>query len=127
MIHILAAETSPLASQLLADALRRSRIPKFQVSIPSSLTPDGCFEEIARTRPDVAVLALNLRNEPLSALEVIRDLHSQGTDTKCVVLLEQSDRNLVEATCPEQDVAQHEDAPRFRSTSISHATFWPPD
>lgn len=95
MIHILAAETSPLASQLLADGLRRSRSSKFQVTIPSSLSPDGCLEEIARTRPDVAVLALNLRNEPLSALEVVRELHSQRIDTKCVVLLEQSDRNLV--------------------------------
>ena len=95
MIHILVAETSPLASQLLADGLRRSRTPKFEVSIPPSLSPDACLAEIARTRPNVAVLALNLQNEPLSAMEVIRDLHSQGVETKCIVLLEQSDRNLV--------------------------------
>lgn len=95
MIRILVADTSHMASQLLADSLKRSRSPKFEVTVPKSLDPDSCLSQILEARPDVAILALNLQNQHLSAVEVVRVLRSQGVRTKCIVLLEQSERKLV--------------------------------
>jgi DNA-binding NarL/FixJ family response regulator len=95
MISILVADTSPMTSHLLADALRRSRNPKFDVSLPAVLNADVCVKEIAEKQPDVAVLALDLQNRPLCALGVARELKLRALRTKCVVLLEQAEKNVV--------------------------------
>ena len=95
MIRLFVADTSPMASQLLADALRRFRNPRFEVVTPKTFAPDDCFEDIIGQSPDVAVLALDLHNRPLSALEIVRELRLRTLHTKSVVLLEQADRKLV--------------------------------
>src|SRR5438874_3133564 len=74
MIRLFVADTSPMASQLLADALRRFRNPRFEVATPKSVNPDDCLSEILQQSPDVAVLALALQNHPLGALQIVREL-----------------------------------------------------
>jgi DNA-binding NarL/FixJ family response regulator len=95
MIRLFVADTSPMASQLLADALRRFRNPRFEVATPKSVNPDDCLSEILQQSPDVAVLALALQNHPLGALQIVRELRLLALRVKCVVLLEQADRSLV--------------------------------
>ncbi|HWC17650.1 MAG TPA: hypothetical protein VG498_11590, partial [Terriglobales bacterium] len=68
MIRLFVADASPMASQLLADALRRFRNPRFEVTVAKSLHPDTCVEEICRQSPEIALLAMSLAGEPLSAL-----------------------------------------------------------
>ncbi|HVH87007.1 MAG TPA: response regulator transcription factor [Terriglobales bacterium] len=95
MIRLFVADASPMASQLLADALRRFRNPRFDVAVPKSQNLDECVEEISRQSPDVAILALSLAGGPLSALGVVRELRHRAPQMKSVVLLEQADPKLV--------------------------------
>ena len=95
MIRLYVADSSPMASLLLADALRRFRNPRFQVAVAKSLNPDDCVEEISRQSPDVAVLAISLAGGPLSALDVVRLLRIRTPHIRSIVLLEQGDPKLV--------------------------------
>ena len=95
MIRLYVADASPMASQLLADALRRFRNPRFDVTVAKSLNPDDCVEEISRQSFDVAVLAISLAGGPLSALDVVRVLRLRAPQIRSVVLLEQGDPKLV--------------------------------
>lgn len=95
MIHLFVADASPMASQLLADALRRFRNPRFEVTVAKSLNPDDCVEEISQRSFDVAVLAMSLAGGPLSALDVVRELRVRSLHARSVVLLERGDAKLV--------------------------------
>lgn len=95
MIRVLVADSTPMASELLADVLRRSRSPKFEVTVPQSLSPDACLEHILRAKPEVAILASSLHSEPQSGIEVLRSARIRGVAMKTIVLLEQAERNLV--------------------------------
>lgn len=84
-----------MASQLLADALRRFRNPRFEVTVAKSLQPDTCMEEICRQSPEIAVLAMSLAGEPLSALSLVRELRHRAPSVKSVVLVEQAEPQLI--------------------------------
>ncbi|HWC15667.1 MAG TPA: response regulator transcription factor [Terriglobales bacterium] len=95
MIRLFVADASPMASQLVADALRRFRNPRFDVAVSKSLKPDECVDEICRQSPEIALLAMSLAGGPLSALGVVRELRHRAPGVKSVVLLEQAEAKLV--------------------------------
>lgn len=95
MIRLFLADASPMASHLLADALRRFRNPRFDVAVAKSLNPDDCIEEIGQRSLDVAVLGMSLAGGTFSALDVVRRLQRHTSHLRSVVLLEQGDPKLV--------------------------------
>src|SRR5919204_2999220 len=95
VIRIVVADNSRMSSQLLADALRRSRNPRFEVAVPSALTTNATVAEIERTRPDVAVLSKDFQSNPLAAFCIVRGIRAAQIPTKSVLLLDNPEKDLV--------------------------------
>src|SRR5438067_2324739 len=94
-IRILIADASRMTSQLMAAVLRRNRNPHFEVALPSGFSSTETADEIARNRPQVALVSGALEDGPFAGYSVLRKLQPQRLPTRIVLLLEECDRDLV--------------------------------
>src|SRR5689334_1810378 len=91
-IRVLLADSTPMHTQLLADALRRDR--RLEVIGSASHSRD-LIDAVTTHKIDVVVLASNLDEEPGRGFEVLRELHTRYPGTQAVVLLDSSKREAV--------------------------------
>src|SRR5579863_5937883 len=91
-IRVLIADNTRMHTQLLADALRRDR--QLEVMGSESHTRD-LVEVVTAHKVDVVVLASHLDEEPGRGLEVLRELRNARPETRTVLLLDSSKREVV--------------------------------
>ncbi len=91
VIRVLISAPTPIACELLAEALRRS---KFQVV--ASLVSVADFGRAAENdRPDVALVSAALQEGPLAGLRALRDLHLASAAVKNIMLLDKYDPEMI--------------------------------
>ncbi len=91
-LRVLAADSTSMSTQLLADALARD--PQFQmIESPSSF--GAILPVLRREKPHVAVVSAKLGEGGRGSFELIREIRAQVPDTRVVVLLDSSDRSAV--------------------------------
>jgi len=91
-IHILVGDNSRIHSQLLAEALTRD--PRFIiVGFPAS--SEEFLEIASRGRLDVVIISVNLDDEPMGGMALLRKFHERHRQTPAVMLLDASNRDVV--------------------------------
>jgi DNA-binding NarL/FixJ family response regulator len=94
-IRVLAADRTPMDSQLLADAL--SKNPEIQVCGAYS-SSKGALAAIEKERPEVVVLSSKLEDTELKGFEVARTLRMTHSVVRVIMLLDASEpAKVVEA------------------------------
>jgi DNA-binding NarL/FixJ family response regulator len=90
-IRVLVLDSSPIHTQLLAEALRRDRA--LDVSSVDSAKP--VVKTVVERGIDVLVIGTHLEEQTSRALEVLRELRTSRPDTRAVVLLDSSKPQVV--------------------------------
>jgi two-component system, NarL family, nitrate/nitrite response regulator NarL len=92
-IRVVVADATPMNSQLIVGALKRSR-SNFDVH---ALTGNSSttFRELQNYRPDVAVISAQLQDGPLTGFNVLHQLRASQYKTPAVMLLDFAERDLV--------------------------------
>jgi two-component system nitrate/nitrite response regulator NarL len=91
-IRVVVADNTHIHTQLLAEALRRDR------GLEVIGCPSNCRDlvaAVAAQKVGVAVISSNLEEEPLRGLEVLRELRASRPETRAVILLDSSKREVV--------------------------------
>jgi DNA-binding NarL/FixJ family response regulator len=91
-ISVVVSDASFMTSELLARALGRVKtlnILKCTVSFGEAL------KAIVERVPDVAIVSTHLADGPYRGLEVVRQARQLSTKTRCVVLMDDSDHQIV--------------------------------
>ena len=91
--RVFVAESSRMASELIAAALNRSR-QRFEVR-SCSIGSYQVLRELEKTKPDVTLLSSDLEDGHLTGFKVLYQLRETGSKTPVVMLLDSSDRDLV--------------------------------
>jgi len=91
VIRVLAADRSPMNSQLLTEALTRNR----HFALSSAVSASDVLSIMASERPHVAVLSAHLDGNPNGGAELGRRMRVLYPETRVVMLLDSSERNLV--------------------------------
>jgi DNA-binding NarL/FixJ family response regulator len=91
-IRVLAADSTRMNSQLLADALARDK--RFHV-IEAEPTEAAILAAIESEKPDVALLSPHLHDNPKLGLQLARQLRSSHPAVRVIVLLDASKRSSV--------------------------------
>jgi DNA-binding NarL/FixJ family response regulator len=86
----MAADSTRMNSQLLADVLARDK--RFQV-LETQLSAATILAAAACEKPDVALLSPLLENDPMLGFQVARQLHAAHPATRIVMLLDRSERS----------------------------------
>lgn len=89
---VFVADRTAMGCELLASALERQsqfRVLGWEREFAAAMSA------VARLRPQVAVVALDLQDGPASGVSLISALHMGQPDTRAVLLLEATDRNTV--------------------------------
>jgi two-component system, NarL family, nitrate/nitrite response regulator NarL len=94
-IRVLVGDGSRMGSQLIADTLRRSRNPRFEIILPEGFSAQDTVDAITRTAPDVAIISSALRDGPRAGFSVLRALQVEDVQTRTVMLLDECERDLV--------------------------------
>jgi two-component system nitrate/nitrite response regulator NarL len=94
-IRVLVGDSTRMNSQLIGEALQRSRSPRFEIAFPSGFSSAETAQEIIRAAPDVAIIGAALRDGPFAGYSVLRALQSKKVSTRSVLLLEDCERDLV--------------------------------
>ncbi len=90
-IRVLSSAPTPIACELLAEALRRV---KFQVV--ATLVSVADFARVAEVEhPDVALISAALQQGPLAGYRALRDLHVASAPVKKVMMLDQHDPEMI--------------------------------
>jgi DNA-binding NarL/FixJ family response regulator len=92
-IAVIIADASRMHCQLMATALRRSRY-RFDV-VCSATESQEALQALKEKKPDVAVIASNLRDGPLAGFKVLRELQSCRSMSKTIMLIDSSERDIV--------------------------------
>lgn len=92
-IHVLVADADPMGSQLIAGALKRCR-NQFDIVAMSSNSSDAILK-LNEHKPDVAVISAELQDGPLMGFKVLNELRVAQFKTAPVMLLRDSERDLV--------------------------------
>jgi len=92
-IQVLIAEADPMGSQLIAGALKRCR-NLFDIVALTSNSSDTILK-LNEHRPDVAVVSAELQDGPLMGFKVLNELRAAQFKTATVMLLRDSERDLV--------------------------------
>ena len=87
VIHVVAADSTRVHSQLLADAMRRDR---HICVVGSASTPQELLELVAKLPVDVALISSNLDSEPSRGFELLHEIRSLRASIRSVVLLDSS-------------------------------------
>ncbi len=91
-ITVLAADSNLLACKLLADGLRRH--PQFTIVASVTDTP-SVIRAARETRPDVALISLQLQDGPLAGLAAVHELRTAQPKTRAVLLKDRTDLQIV--------------------------------
>jgi DNA-binding NarL/FixJ family response regulator len=91
-IRVLIADSTPLGSRLLADALRHD--PSLDVAGNCSSSRD-LLAGMQSLNPEVVVCSISLDEQPLLGFDLARELRSLYPAVKIVLLLDNSKRDLV--------------------------------
>jgi two-component system, NarL family, nitrate/nitrite response regulator NarL len=91
-IRVLVADSSPITSQLLAEAIARD--PRIEVLAFSS-NPLQIIETIRRCRPDVLLISARLEDEACTGLKLLERLRTDRLAPKTVVLVDTSRPDVV--------------------------------
>ena len=90
LIRVLAADSTRMNSQLLADVLARDK--RFRV-LATQLSAATILAVSDSEKPDVVLLSPLLENDPTLGFQVARQLHAAHPATRIVMLLDRSERN----------------------------------
>ncbi len=92
-IRVFISDSSPMGCQLLASALKRSnhRIVLTGFAVESR----EILKALAEQEPHVALISGRLEDGPLAGFTVVREAHKSFPQTRCIVLLDSSDLELV--------------------------------
>ena len=91
-LRVVAADSTAMGTQLLADAL--SRDPHLDM-IESASSGASVLQMLKREKAHVALVSANLGKNPNAGFELVREIRSQFPGTKIVVLLDASERGTV--------------------------------
>jgi DNA-binding NarL/FixJ family response regulator len=91
-ISVVLSDSSAMAGELLASALKRVRIIRLEKCAISS---DELSESIYAIKPDVAIVSLHLSDGPYLGFKVLRQLRSLPLKTRFVMLLDYPERDVV--------------------------------
>jgi DNA-binding NarL/FixJ family response regulator len=92
IIHVMAADSTRMNSQLLAAALERDK--RFRVLEPVS-DAKAIVAAVLREKPAVIVISAELDDDPKKGFDVAREIHNLRTDTRVVMLIDSSERSHV--------------------------------
>ena len=92
-IQVLVADADPMGSQLISGALKRCR-NQFDIVAMSSDSSDAILK-LNEHKPDVAVISAELQDGPLMGFKVLNELRVAQFKTAPVMLLRDSERDLV--------------------------------
>ena len=91
-IKVLVADADVMACRLLASGLRRYRhLHVYECHLPAA----GILKHVSEVRPDILLVAADLADGPLSGFAVAREVFRNYPESRIVVLLESSQRELV--------------------------------
>jgi DNA-binding NarL/FixJ family response regulator len=92
-IRVMIADASRLHCQLMATALRRSR---YRFDVVCSVTESQqALRAVKEKQPDVALIASNLHDGPLTGFKVLRELLACRSVSKAIMLIDSSERDIV--------------------------------
>jgi DNA-binding NarL/FixJ family response regulator len=91
-ISVVVSDGSYMTSELLARALTRI---KMLTILRCTINFDQTLEAIVDLQPDVAVIGLHLADGPYKALELLRRLRDLSAKTRCVLLIDDAEREGV--------------------------------
>jgi DNA-binding NarL/FixJ family response regulator len=92
MIRLIIIESTPMAGQLLGDALRRTH--RFDVAVCGT-TPSQILTAASGGKSPLALISLDLDGEPLKGCKVARQLRASYPNLPVVMLLDTSRREQV--------------------------------
>ena len=84
-----------MSCQLISEALKRSRNPRFEVVVPRGFTSSEALRDIERTQPDVAIISNALEDGPSAGFLLLRAMHASHLQTRSVLLFDHFERALV--------------------------------
>ena len=90
-IAVAVSDSSMMGCQLLADALRRAR---FDVT-DCAVTSRDLLKAIEERTPDVVLVSVHLQDGRISGIDAVRSIRLTNPTVRCVMLLEDHDRDLV--------------------------------
>src|SRR5258708_35726548 len=91
-LRIIAADSTSMSTQLLAEALARD--PQFHI-IESPSNVSSTLLVVRREKPDVAVVSAKLGENGYGSFELVRQIRAQVPATRVIMLLDSSDRSAV--------------------------------
>jgi two-component system nitrate/nitrite response regulator NarL len=92
VVSVLVADQSRMVSQLLASSLARKS--RFKI-LGTAVEADQALQILNREQAEVAVIAVNLKDGPLSGFSLLTQLRTAHPRTRAIVLLDSPDDNLV--------------------------------
>jgi DNA-binding NarL/FixJ family response regulator len=92
VIRVLAADSTPMASQLLASALERDE--RFQVLEPISGTA-SIVTTVLEEKPEVILVSAERDGDPRRGFQLVREIIASRPETRVVMLLDTSERSSV--------------------------------
>jgi DNA-binding NarL/FixJ family response regulator len=93
-LRVLAADGTAMSTQLLVEALARDG--QFQM-IECSASGAAIVQLAKRDRPHVAVISASFRDGQMSGFELVREVRTQSSETRAIMLLDSSERASVTA------------------------------
>jgi len=91
-LRVLAADSTSMSTQLLAEALAREAPFKMIESAP---TPASIVTLAMGEKPHVAVISAKLGEKDTAGFEAVREIRTQCPDTRVIMLLDTSERTSV--------------------------------
>lgn len=91
-IRVLVTDSTRMGSQLLAEALQRE--PQFEI-VAVCASAQETLTALTNAKPDVAIIGVNLDEQPLKGLDVCRQARAALPECKTVLLLESSKKESV--------------------------------
>ena len=91
-ISVIVSDANFMTSELLARALGRVKTLSI---VKSAVSFSETLKAIVDRSPDVAVVSTHLADGPYRGLEIVRQARQLSEKTRCVVLMDDSDREIV--------------------------------
>ena len=91
-ISVVVSDANFMTSELLARALGRVKTLSI---VKSAVSFGDTLKAIVERSPDVAVVSTHLADGPYRGLEIVRQARQLSEKTRCVVLMDDSDREIV--------------------------------
>src|SRR3989304_2606647 len=94
LVRVLIADATPRGCEVLAGALKRSRY-RLTVGACATTPAEGRRNALRTYEPHVLITNANLRDGTSKGLAVLREISAARLDTRTVVLLDASEKDLV--------------------------------